>query len=338
MRDFTVSQQSADGRGNRARVVVNQGIVLIERVEKMLAPKQHRAIIELAKAFYDFLPGSGHSSWKGHITFASVAAECGVGKYWQAGSKTQAITNLLAMTYEYSSGNFERTIISIVNNGILYREKKHNPVTRGEVEAINNLILILERKFPMLWDKDFLNSLPTQVKASTEAPSGPKQKIYQHEMFKERFHELLREMNKQEAGLRFENFLYDLFAHFDLDPKGSFSVVGEQIDGSFVLDHDTYLVEAKWHKNSIQEKDLLIFRGKIEGKSSITRGVFIALNGYTDGAMQAICTGKQPNFFLVDGQDIYNLLCNKWDFAELLRFKRRSMAEGKIFARYECLP
>lgn len=130
----------------------------------MLAPKQHRAIIELAKAFYDFLPGSGHSSWKGHITFSSVAAECGVGNYWQAGSKTQAITNLLALTYEYASGKFEKLIISIVNNVILYREKKKIPVTKEEVEEINSLILILERKFPMLWDKDFLNSLPTLKK------------------------------------------------------------------------------------------------------------------------------------------------------------------------------
>jgi hypothetical protein len=301
----------------------------------MLAPKQHRAIIELAKAFYDFLPGSGHSSWKGHITFASVAAECGIGSYWQAGSKTQAITNLLAMTYEYASGKFERLVISIVNNGILYREKKNNPVTREEIEAINSLILILERKFPMLWDKCFLNSLPTQAKTSTESASAAEQKTYQHDIFKERFHELLREENKQEAGLNFEKFLYDLFAHFNLSPKGSFLAVGEQIDGSFVLDHDTYLVEAKWHKSSIQEKDLLIFRGKIEGKSSITRGVFVSLNGYTDRAIQALCTGKQPNFFLVDGQDIYNLLCNKSDLVELLRFKRRSMAEGKILARHE---
>ena len=80
---------------------------------------------------------------------------------------------------------------------------------------------------------------------------------------------------------------------------------------------------------------MLIFRGKIEGKSSITRGVFVALNGYTEGAIQALCTGKQPNFFLVDGQDIYSFLCNKSDLVELLRFKRRSMAEGKILARYE---
>lgn len=301
----------------------------------MLAPKQHRAIIELAKAFYDFLPGSGHSSWKGHITFASVAAESGVGSYWQAGSKTQAITNLLAMTYEYASGNFERLVISIVNNGILYREKKNNPVTREEVETINSLILILERKFPMLWDKDFLNSLPANANTSTGSTSVTEQKAYQHDMFKERFHGLLREENKQQAGLNFEKFLYDLFDHFGLNPKGSFSVTGEQIDGSFVLDHDTYLVEAKWYASSIQEKDLLIFRGKIEGKSSITRGVFVALNGYTEGAMQALCTGKQPNFFLVDGQDIYSLLCNKSDLVELLRFKRRSMAEGKILARYE---
>ncbi len=303
----------------------------------MLVPKQHRAIIELAKAFYDFLPGSGHSSWKGHVTFASVATECGLEKYWQAGSKTQAITNLLAFTYEYSSGSFERLIISIVNNGILYREKKNNPVTREEIEAINRLILILERKFPVLWDKDFLSNLPGQTKAEPAATPVTEPKIYQHDIFKERFHELLREENKQQAGLKFEKFLYELFEHFDLSPKGSFSVVGEQIDGSFVLDHDTYLIEAKWHANSIQEKDLLIFRGKVEGKSSITRGVFVALNGYTDGAIQALYTGKQPNFFLVDGQDIYSFLSSKWDLVELLRFKRRSMAEGKILARYERL-
>lgn len=104
------------------------------------------------------------------------------------------------------------------------------------------------------------------------------------------FYALFREKNKQQAGLNFETFLYDLFDYFELQHKGSFAVPREQIDGSFVLDHDTYLIKAKWQESRTQEKDLLVFRGKIEGKSSITRGVFIALNGYTEKAVQALCT------------------------------------------------
>ncbi|WP_344397173.1 hypothetical protein, partial [Streptomyces asiaticus] len=30
-------------------------------------------------------------------------------------------------------------------------------------------------------------------------------------------------------------------------PKGAFRLKGEQIDGSFLLNNETYLVEAKWH-------------------------------------------------------------------------------------------
>lgn len=302
----------------------------------MLLPKKHKAISDLATAFYDFLPASGHKSWKGHITFATVATECGVGDFWPGGSKRPAITDLLARTYEYGHGKFEPLIISIVNNGILYREKKNNPVTREEIKKINSIILRLERKFPALWDKEFLESFPSTTKSTTTTKIQTKSpKIYQHDIFKERFYDLLKKENRQRAGLLFEKFLYDLFCHFDLKPNGPFSVVGEQIDGSFELDHDIYLVEAKWHANSIQEHDLLVFRGKIEGKSSITRGVFVAVNGYTSGAIQALYTGKQPNFFLIDGLDLYSLFSNKLDLVEMLRFKRRSMAEGNILARFE---
>lgn len=61
------------------------------------------------------------------------------------------------------------------------------------MESINRLILILERKFPVLWDKDFLSSLPVQTKAEPTTAPTTEQKIYQHDIFKERFHELLLE-------------------------------------------------------------------------------------------------------------------------------------------------
>ena len=300
----------------------------------MLLPKHSKAITELAQAFYDFLPGSGHARWTNHTTFASVASKCDISAFWPGGSKTPAIITLLSKTYDLAPSKFELLILSIINEGISYRDKNKKSVSREEIEKINKILLRLERKFPYLWDKEFLENLPSIVQAP---PQDARQKhhIYQYDAFKKRFYNLYLDENRQLAGRKFEDFIYDLFHHFELKPRHPFSVQGEELDGSFELDHDIYLVEAKWHAEKIQQKDLLVFRGKIEGKSSITRGVFIAANGFTEKALLAIQKGKQPIFFLIDGTDINNLLCYKQDLLEMLRFKRRAMAEaGDILARF----
>jgi hypothetical protein len=72
--------------------------------------------------------------------------------------------------------------------------------------------------------------------------------------------------------------------------------VGEQIDGSFVLDGHVYLMESKWEKNPLAEADSLVFRGKIEGKSTFTRGALIALNDVSSQARHAITQGKLHRF------------------------------------------
>lgn len=83
---------------------------------------------------------------------------------------------------------------------------------------------------------------------------------------------------------------------------------------------------------SIMRFPLLVFRGKIEGKSSITRGVFIAINGCTRQALEAITSGKQPNFFLMDGYDLTMILEAAISLNDLLRLKLRRLAEeGKVF-------
>ena len=62
--------------------------------------KESRAVRELADLLYDFLPGSGHSAWKGHVSFKSVAEKVGVGDFWQPGSKLPMLTALLERTLE----------------------------------------------------------------------------------------------------------------------------------------------------------------------------------------------------------------------------------------------
>jgi hypothetical protein len=111
---------------------------------------------------------------------------------------------------------------------------------------------------------------------------------------KEDFFQLADERNRSKAGLALEKLLNRLFEIFELQPRQPFRVVGEQIDGSFQLDGHIYLLESKWEEHPLPEADLLVFRGKIEGKSTFTRGVLIALNDVSEQARDAITRGKAP--------------------------------------------
>ncbi len=55
----------------------------------------------------------------------------------------------------------------------------------------------------------------------------------------------LEALPPQKRGFAFEAFLDSMFAVAGLSPRKSFRIVGEQIDGSFELEGNTYLVEAK---------------------------------------------------------------------------------------------
>ena len=50
----------------------------------------------------------------------------------------------------------------------------------------------------------------------------------------------------QARGYAFERFLKNLFDVWSLDARGSFKLVGEQIDGSFLHGSSVYLIEARW--------------------------------------------------------------------------------------------
>jgi len=111
-------------------------------------------------------------------------------------------------------------------------------------------------------------------------------------------------------------------------------VIGEQIDGSFELDHEVYLLEAKWQQEPSPAADLYVFREKVEGKSKFTRGVFLSVNGVSRGASDAITRGKQPNFFVIDGYDVMMLLEDNMELPTFLRERQRLLAdEGRV-----CVP
>lgn len=128
-------------------------------------------------------------------------------------------------------------------------------------------------------------------------------------------------------GLRFEGFLNDLFAGFGLAPRGAFRLVGEQIDGSFKLQGQTYLVEAKWHGPQIGFADLMTFSGKVAGKASWSRGLFVSNSGFTADGLEAFSRGRQTNLICADGLDLYEVLSRKVSLIDVFEEKARRAAE-----------
>jgi len=291
-----------------------------------LAPKYSKTINDIASLFYDFLPGSPHPYANQAISFRGVANELDLSKFWTGGSKLPAINMLLSHTYEYEKSKFCNLIITIVNNSITYRAKK-NPVTKNEIVQLNSLISKLDFKIPELWDKNFLDSLSGDTPVVSDKVDA-KQVDYDDLL---RNFVALQNLDAQARGFAFEKYLNTLFDNFGLNPRGSFRLKGEQIDGSLELDGGYYLIEAKWQKNPLNNSDLLAFHGKVNGKSAWTRGIIISYNGFSKDGLDAFRNGRATNLIAIDGQDLYALLSKKISLSEGLRKKIRWAADtGEI--------
>ncbi|MDR0307200.1 MAG: restriction endonuclease [Chitinispirillales bacterium] len=287
-----------------------------------LTPKHVKAINDIAELLYDFLPNKPHPRANQAVSFQGVANELGLLKFFIGGSKLPTISTLLSSTYEFERGKFCKLIITIVNKGITYKAKK-NPMTKNEIAKLNELILILGFKIPELWDNSFLNSL---VKDKDIEPKNDKNKQIDYDVLLNEFL-LIQNLDPNVRGFAFERFLNKLFCEFELTPRPSFRLSGEQIDGSLELDSEYYLIEAKWKKQPLGNSDMLTFNGKIMGKSSWTRGIIISYSGFSKEGLEAFGRGRATNLITLDGQDIYALLHKKISLVDGLKKKIRWAAE-----------
>lgn len=148
---------------------------------------------------------------------------------------------------------------------------------------------------------------------------------------KTEYFKLVSSKNLQSRGFDLEKVLFDIFELFDLDPKASFRNLGEQIDGAFSLEGTDYLFEAKWHKQPIDSAELDAFVGKINRKLDNTLGLFLSINGFSEGAIRNHSSGRST-IILMDGMDLMSVLENQIDFVSLIVRKRRHAAHtGNIY-------
>jgi hypothetical protein len=136
----------------------------------------------------------------------------------------------------------------------------------------------------------------------------------------------------QERGYGFEAFLGALFGAYGLKPREPFRLRGEQIDGSFQLHGETYLLEAKWESNPTGAADLFVFEGKLSEKASWTRGLFVSYTGFTEVGLEAF--GRAKRLVCMDGPDLHETLSSELPLDKVIAAKVRRAAEtGSPFHR-----
>jgi hypothetical protein len=139
----------------------------------------------------------------------------------------------------------------------------------------------------------------------------------------------LRDLAPQPRGYAFEAFLKRMFDYYRLHAREAFRNTGEQIDGSFLLNSDVYLLEAKWTRSATGVEDLHAFHGKLD-KAAWTRGLFVSFGGFTSVGLQAFGTAKR--LICLEGRDLYEALGRQIPLPALLEAKVRRAAEtGRPF-------
>lgn len=227
---------------------------------------------------------------------------------------------------------FGQLIYEIVEKGIMYRSQKPPPIYKEDIVDLNSQLGKLGCKIKQLLEPKFLNSLPINPNKYEQKIDESNKKTNQHNLtfpYNDLKNQLIeiQTLSPQERGFSFEKYLNYVFSIFKLEPRNSFKLLGQQIDGSFALNTNIYLIEAKWQNEPTRLSDLLIFQGKVDSKAKWTRGLFISFNGFTEECLKSFTKGRTLQIILMDGKDLILLLEKEIPLKNIIQLKERNAAE-----------
>ncbi len=161
--------------------------------------------------------------------------------------------------------------------------------------------------------------------------------ILNKEEIRQKYQDLVNgKFTLQQRGFEFEKLIFSLLYNENLEPKASYKPKGEQIDGSFFWQGQTFLLEAKWVSDPLPVSSIYSFKGKLDGKFHTTSGVFISVNGYSNDVEDALKFGKSLNILLFDENDTPLIFNGDVTFLEVLKFKLREAGDtGSLKVPYK---
>ena len=144
---------------------------------------------------------------------------------------------------------------------------------------------------------------------------------------KARFLELSSKLGDepQRRGIEFEKFLNALFAAFDLQPRLSYRLPTEQVDGAFTFDTDDYVMEAKWTKKKFSRSQADSFVTVVRRRGKNALGLVVSIAGFSPEMLQAF--SESTAFLTIDGLDLFAVLEQRISLTDMLAAKKRHANE-----------
>ena len=139
---------------------------------------------------------------------------------------------------------------------------------------------------------------------------------------------------KQKRGYAFEKFITNLFTTFGLNPRASYKTDHDQIDGSFILDGHTVLIEAKYKEHIIPKSDLVLFSNKLSTKSHFPKGLILTYSEVDKNAISDY-TNHSSRFVIMTVAELFCMCEYKISLEDVLRRKFRALdEEGVVFKEF----
>ena len=246
---------------------------------------------------------------------------------------TEVIGESIYSKYEYmSKANLLRRFIAdypdayigkMIVLAIKYMRSK-NLVTQANESKVNELLLFGQSK------------LGKSVKPKTSEPpiaAPPQRNQIDYQTLADDLFKLDAIKNAQRRGYEFEKYLNRLFGVFGLDPHASYRTDTDQIDGSFILNGNTVLLEAKYRIASLSKNDLILFENKVARKSSFARGLFVSLSDFDENVVNYF-KDRSSRIIAVSVPEIYMMCSEEKDLREVLTRKFRYLDEYGVIYKH----
>ncbi len=137
----------------------------------------------------------------------------------------------------------------------------------------------------------------------------------------------------QRRGYEFEKYLNNLFGIFGLDPHASYRTETDQIDGSFILNGNTVLLEAKYRMASLSKNDLILFENKVARKSPFARGLFVSLSDFDENVINYF-KDRSSRIIAFSVPELYLMCSEEKDLKDILNRKFRYLDEYGIIYKH----
>jgi len=263
-------------------------------------------------------------------------------------------TNILA---QLDWNDYKRNIVILLVNYLARNQNSYqNDLLRLmseviKIEDFSHLSRLEDGAEKASKAKESVNALRTLVrdhfdlveeqKISEEQRKGAYERMLRNQGVRDRlkeiekkYLELISSTNPQQRGFALERVIRELFTLFDLDPKASFRITGEQIDGAFTFDNTDYILESKWQQEPVGTQELDTLHSKLTRATlDNTLGLFLSINGYSNDAVKAHSSGRRL-MILMDGSHLMAVIEGRIDLLQLLlRMRRHASQTGNIYLR-----